>query len=36
MMVTEKKFLVRYCQKLWAASRKKYLSFWKMAGLPFR
>ncbi|MBM3285385.1 MAG: hypothetical protein FJY81_05890 [Candidatus Aminicenantes bacterium] len=36
MIVTEKKFLALYCQRLFSVSRIKYLIFWRMAGPPFR
>jgi hypothetical protein len=36
MMVTERTFLPLYCQRLFWASRRKYLIFWRMAGPPYR
>jgi hypothetical protein len=36
MMVTEKAFLARYCQRLFRAPSTKYFIFWRMAGPPCR
>jgi hypothetical protein len=36
MIVTERRFRPRYCQRLFRASPRKYLIFWRMAKPPCR